>query len=171
MYQIGSYVIYGIQGVCKVAGTETRLVNGKETEYLILESAEKEQLRYYLPTHNAAAMGKLKAVLCAQEMEQILASDEIREDCWIWNENQRKQHYRDLISRGDRTSILQMLHNLYQHKQKQMESGRKFHQCDDNFLRDAERLVSREVALAMGMANEEALAYLRAQLMQPKVGS
>lgn len=47
MYQIGNHVVYGIQGVCKVAGTETRKGKEKVTEYLILESVEKADLRYY----------------------------------------------------------------------------------------------------------------------------
>lgn len=164
MYQKGSYVVYGIQGVCRVVGTETQHVNRKDVEYLVLESVEKTELRYYLPTHNAVAMGKLKAVLSAEELQQVLISEEVHRDCWITEENLRKQHYRDLISCGDRLSIMQMLHNLYRHRQQQAESGRKLHQCDDNFLRDAERLLSREVALVMELTQEDAVAYLRKEL-------
>ena len=164
MYQVGSHVIYGIQGVCKVAGTEIRKEKGKVTEYLILESMEKTELRYYLPTNNEAAMGKLKAVLQPQEMIQTLASDEIRKDCWIREENQRKQYYRDLISQGDRVSILRMIYSLYKHKHQQLETGRKFHQCDDNFLRDAERLLSGEIALVLELSDIAALEYLRKEL-------
>ena len=164
MYQVGNYVVYGIQGVCKVAGTETRKGKEKVTEYLILESVEKADLRYYIPTNNETAMGKLQAVLQPQQMKTILASDEIRKDCWIPEENQRKQYYRDLISHGDRISILQMIYSLYKHKHHQLETGRKFHQCDDIFLRDAERLLCREIALVMEMSHEEALEYLRNEL-------
>ena len=164
MYQKGSYVVYGIQGVCRIIGTETQNVNRKNVEYLVLESVEKTELRYYLPTQNAAAMGKLKAVLSAEELCRVLNSEEVHQDCWIPEENLRKQHYRDLISGGDRQSIMQMLHNLYRHRQQQAETGRKFHQCDDNFLRDAERLLSREVALVMDFTREEALEYLRKEL-------
>lgn len=164
MYQSGTYLIYGIQGVCRVVGTEVQRVNRKKTEYLVLEPIEKTESRFYLPTQNPAAMAKLRPVLTREEMVEVLASREVHSDCWIPEENQRKQRYRDLISSGDRLSLLQMLSCLYRHREEQMAAGRKFHQCDDNFLRDAERLLCVEVALVMDLTGEEAREYLRQQL-------
>ena len=40
----------------------------------------------------------------------------------------------------------------------------RFHQSDDNFLRDAEKLLSSEIALVMELSQEEARNYLREQL-------
>ena len=164
MYQSGAYVVYGIQGVCRVVGTEIQRVNKKKTEYLILEPLEKAASRFYLPTQNQAAMSKLKPVLTKDEMEMILGSSEVRAGCWVPEENQRKQRYRDLVSGGDRLSLLQMLFCLYRYREEQLAAGRKLHLCDDNFLRDAERLLCVEVALSMGMSLDEARSYLRLQL-------
>ena len=164
MYQSGAYVLYGIHGVCRVVGTEIQLLDRKRTEFLVLEPLAQNESKFYLPTKNPAAMGKLKTVLTREEMESLLSSDEIRKDCWIREENQRKQYYRDLIGSGDRTSLLQMVSSLYRYKDEQAAAGRKFHQCDDNFLRDAEKLVSSEIALVMGLSAEEARDYLRSRL-------
>lgn len=164
MYQSGEYVLYGIHGVCRVVGTEKQLINRKRTEFLVLEPLAQNESRFYLPTQNPTAMGKLKAVLSREEMLELLSSEQIREDCWIREENQRKQYYRDLISSGDRTALLQMVSSLYRYKDEQMAAGRKFHQCDDNFLRDAEKLLSSEISLVMDFSPEEARDYLRSQL-------
>lgn len=164
MYQNGDWVMYGIHGVCRVAGTEKQLVNRKQTEYLVLESLSQTESKFYLPTANPTAMAKIKAVLPAQELRDLLASEEIREDVWIQEENQRKQTYRDLISSGDRTALLKMVNTLYRYKAAQAAAGRKFHQCDDNFLRDAEKLLTSEIALVLEMSQEEARDYLRQQL-------
>lgn len=164
MYQSGEYVLYGIHGVCRVVGTEKQLINRKRTEFLVLEPLAQNESRFYLPTQNPTAMGKLKSVLSREEMLELLSSEQIREDCWIREENQRKQYYRDLISSGDRTALLQMVSSLYRYKDEQMAAGRKFHQCDDNFLRDAEKLLSSEISLVMDFSPEEARDYLRSQL-------
>lgn len=164
MYQNGDWVMYGIHGVCRVAGTEKQLVNRKRTEYLVLESLSQTESKFYLPTANPTAMAKIKAVLPAQELRDLLASEEIREDVWIQEENQRKQTYRDLINSGDRTALLKMVNTLYWYKAAQAAAGRKFHQCDDNFLRDAEKLLTSEIALVLEMSQEEARDYLRQQL-------
>lgn len=164
MYSAGEYVIYGIHGVCRVAGYEKQLVNRKRTEYLVLEPVNNTESKYYLPTANPTAMAKLKPVLSAQELKDLLASDEIRQDGWIRDENQRKQHYRDLISGGDRVTILRTVYALYRYREEQMAVGRKFHLSDDNFLRDAEKLLSSEIALVLELTPEQARDYLRETL-------
>lgn len=164
MLQNGDWVVYGVHGVCRVVGTEKQLVNRKRTEYLVLEPMSQNESRFYLPTANPAAMAKLKAVLPAQEMEELLTSEELREDVWIQEENLRKQTYRELITSGDRTALLKMVGTLYRHRDAQTAAGRKFHQCDDNFLRDAEKLLTSEIALVLEMTPEQTQNHLRQQL-------
>lgn len=164
MYQSGEFVVYGIHGVCRVLGKEKQLVNRKRTEYLVLEPMAQNESKFYLPTQNPTAMGKLKAVLSRDEMDVLMASEEIRQDCWIQEENLRKQHYRDLIGSGDRVALLRMVSSLYRYKDEQAAAGRKFHQCDDNFLRDAEKLLCSEISLVMELEPEKAREYLRNQL-------
>ena len=164
MYQKGEYVIYGIQGVCCVIGTEIQRINRVRTEYLILEPLEKAESRFFVPTANPSAMGKLKPLLSPDELKQVLSSEAIRQDCWIPEENHRKQHYRELSSGCDRIRLLNMLSTLYRQREEQLTAGRKFHQCDENFLRDAERLLGMEVSMVLGMTPEEARNYLRQHL-------
>ena len=164
MFQSGDWVLYGSHGVCRVIGTEKQLVNRKRTEYLVLEPLAQNESRFYLPMGNSVAMDKLKPVLSESELRDLLTSSQVRQDCWIREENLRKQHYRDLISSGDRISILQMIHSLYRYKEAQFAAGKKFHQCDDNFLRDAEKLIVSEISLVFRISKEEARDYLRSQL-------
>ena len=164
MYQTGEYVVYGIQGVCRVIGTEKQLVNRKRIEYLVLEPLARGESRYYLPTQNPTAMKKLQPLLSRQEMDELMSSQEISRDRWIREENLRKQYYRDLMSGGTRTAMLQMLRALYRHRNEQEAAGKKFHQCDDNFLRDAEKLLCSEISLVMECDAEQAKQYLRNHL-------
>lgn len=164
MYQTGDWVVYGIHGICRVVGTEKQLVNRKRTQYLVLEPLSQSESRFYLPMENPVAMAKLNAVLSRDALCELLASDQIRQDVWINEENQRKQCYRELITSGDRIALLRMIRSLYSYKEAQLASGRKFHQSDDNFLRDAEKLMASEIALVMQMSTEEARTYLREQL-------
>jgi len=164
MYQSGAYVIYGIQGVCRIVGTEIQRINRTKTEYLVLEPLDKAESRFYIPTGNAFALAKIKPVLTSDEMQKMLLSAEIHSGTWIPEENRRKQFYRELVSGGDRVSLLKMLVLLYRHREQQLATGRKFHQCDDNFMRDAEKLLCSEIMLVMNLSSSEAKAYLREQL-------
>ena len=166
MFELGSCVVYGIHGVCRVIGKEKQLVDRKRAEYLVLEPIGQNESRFYLPAANPIAMAKLKQVLSKKELENLISSNEVHVDCWIPEENLRKQRYRELISGGDRTALLQMVHTLYQHRQIQLVAGRKVHLCDENFLRDAERLVAGETAMVMSLEPEEAKQYIRAKLKE-----
>lgn len=164
MYQVGEYVLYGVHGVCRVLGTEKQLINRKRTEYLILEPLSKGESKFYLPTQNPTVMGKLQRILSRQEIDDLLTSDEIRRDGWVPEENLRKQRYRELIAGGNRVAVAQMLTALYRHKEEQAAVGKKFHQCDDNFLRDAEKQLCSEISLVMQMDEFQARQYLRERL-------
>lgn len=164
MYQIGERVLYGMHGVCGVKAAEERVLDGKVRLFLVLEPEGQSGCQYLVPTHNAAAMAKLRPMLTITELQQLLSSEEVRNSTWISDENQRKLTYRTLITGGERTELLKMIHALYQHQAKQSEQGKKFHQCDENFLRDAEKLVCSEISAVMDLDADAARSYLRKQL-------
>ena len=164
MYQIGDQVVYGIHGVCCVVEQEERVIDRKCVTYLVLEPVGQDGSRYLVPTHNAAAMAKLLKKLSREELEDLLKSETIRVDGWITDENQRKQTYRELISSGDLAKLMQMVHTLYRHKNAQAAAGRKVHLCDENFLRDAEKLLASEAAIVLGMEYDQARKYLKENL-------
>lgn len=164
MYQVGDQVVYGMHGVCCVVDLEERVVDRKKVRYLTLEPIGQAGSKYLVPTHNAAAMAKLRQLLTVQQLEQLIRSPEVHADAWIRDENHRKQTYRELISSGDRGRLLQMVRTLYRHKEEQTTLGRKVHLCDDNFLRDAEKLLCSEISLVLGLDAEQARSYLRSQL-------
>lgn len=166
MYQLGDKVVYGSHGVCCVVGQEERIVDKRNVTYLALEPIGQGGSRFLVPTHNAAAMSKLRYMLSREELDTLLQSEEIRADVWIRDENQRKQFYREMISGGDRQKLLAMIHTLYRHKAVQQATGKKVHLCDDNFLRDAEKLLISEIAIVLDMDQEQAKQYLRAKLKE-----
>lgn len=166
MYQTGDKVLYGMHGVCVVAELEKRVMDGKQVTYLVLEPAGQSGSRFLVPTHNAAAMAKVRPVLSAEALEELLSSDIVREDVWVRDEGQRKQLYRELISSCDRQRLAQMICSLYRYRAAQTAAGKKFHMCDENFLRDAEKILSGEIASTLEIPSAEALKYLRNKLKE-----
>lgn len=160
MHEIGDMIVYGTHGVCTILGVEERTVDRKKVEYFVLEPMEQPGARFYVPTQNQAAVSKLRKLLTAQQLDAILHSDEVRQNSWIADEGRRKQYYRDLITSGDRAAILRMVNSLHRHKQEQAEAGRKFHLCDENFLREAEKLLSAEFSMVLGIPADQVGTYV-----------
>lgn len=160
VYEIGEKVLYGIHGVCRVSDTEERTVDRVKRQYLVLEPVDQAGAKFFVPTHNAAALAKLRPILSREALESLLRSEDVKKDAWIEDENVRKQTYRELINSGDRTALIRMVGSLHRHKEAQVLAGRKFHLCDENFLRDAEKLLSTEFSLVLGIEPEQVGSYV-----------
>lgn len=161
MYQIGDRVVYGVQGVCDISAVEQRSVNGKKVEYFVLKPVDSSASMYYVPCHNPAALAKLRPVLDKQQIAQLLSCAQVREDCWISDETQRKNVYRSMISSCDREALLQMIHTLHRHRAACRAAGKKFHLCDENFLRDAQRLLAAEFSTVLGIDPAQVGDYIQ----------
>ena len=166
MLQVGSQVVYGIHGVCSIVDVEIRRVDRKKVEYFVLEPREQPGTRYYVPTQNQVALSKLRPMLTRDELEALLVSEQTHRESWIADENQRKQHYRELINSGDRAALIGMICMLHEHKESQLAAGRKFHLCDENFLRDAQKLLNSEFSLVLGIPQAEVAAYIEKKLYE-----
>lgn len=164
MLQVGTQVVYGIHGVCTIVDVEIRRVDRKNVEYFVLEPRDQPGTRCYVPTQSQAALSKLRPVLTREELELLLNSDFSYSDIWIKEENQRKQKYKELIANCDRASLLAMIRMLLDHKQKQLEAGRKFHLCDENFLRDAQKVLSSEFSFVLGIPQPEVGQYIMSRI-------
>ncbi len=160
MYQAGQKVVYGVHGVCSIIEVETKTIDRKKIDYFVLEPLDQPGARYYIPTQNPIALKKITPLLTREELESLLAECSASDSSWIRDENQRKLHYRELISSGDRRAMVIMVHTLHQHKKQQEAQGKKFHLCDENFLRDGEKLLCAEFSLVLGLSRQETAKYL-----------
>ncbi len=164
MYQVGEQVLYGIHGVCRIVGIEERPVDQKRVSYYVLEPIDQMNSRFYVPSENPVAVSKLQPILTREKLEVLLQSAARQEQPWIPDENQRKLSYKSLLTSGDRDALIGMICTLHRHKRRQEALGRKFHLCDETFLRDAERMLGSEFSLVLNIPLAEVSSYVRTRL-------
>lgn len=161
MFKCGDKVLYGSHGICEILDIETKRVDRKNIEYFVLQPLEQPGAKFYIPIHNQIALSKLRPILSPTEIDALLNEHIAQGDAWIEDEGQRKQRYKELISSGNRAALIRMVHALHIHRRLQQEAGRKFHLCDENFLRDAEKLLSAEFALVLNISPNDVGAYIQ----------
>lgn len=155
MYSIGEKVVYAGHGVCLIDGIEERTVDRKKISYFVLKPLDHGQTNFYVPVHNPAALAKLRYLLTPEQIRMNLQSPVLLQDCWIPEENRRKLRYKELANSGDFLLILQMVNTLLRQKEMQLAAGRKFHLCDENFLRDAKRILDSELSVVFDIPVSE----------------
>lgn len=164
MFQQGDRVVYGVHGVCQIHDIQVQAVSRKRVEYYVLVPLNQPDARFLVPTQNQTAVAKMRPLLTKQQIDEMLTLETVEKEPWISDENQRKQCYRELINSGDRARLIGMIRSLYRHKEYQLTQGRKFHMCDENFLRDAEKLLSSEFALVLGISQNDVAKYIHDRL-------
>ena len=160
MYQTGQQVLYGIHGVCSIIGTETRRFGKQKSDYYVLQPTNQPDSKFYIPVNSPAALAKLRPLMNRQEMLELLHSELVRQDVWISDENQRKLRFREILTQGDRAEILSMIYCLHRHRVAQQRLGRKFHQSDEGFLKDAEKLMNAELSHIFGLEPNQVSTFI-----------
>lgn len=160
MWQVGDRVVYSNLGVCDITGIQQIVQGGQTKDYLTLVPVNQPENRLYIPMHNETALSKMVPLLTEDALHQLLSSEVVRADVWEPVENKRKQIYHDLLSQGNRESLMAMVHTLYTVRSRQRALGRRLHIADELFLRDTERRLAEEISFVLGMEQEEARKYL-----------
>ncbi len=156
MYSVGQQVIYGIHGVCDIIGIEERSVDRKTVPYFVLVPRDHPDSRYYLPSLNPAALKKIRPLTKKEDLLRYW-SEPLDESRWIPAENKRKQVYRDLIAEAQADCLVHILRCLSRYKAELDQVGKKFHLSDDNFMRDARRILAGEMAVVLDIEQRSAL--------------
>lgn len=164
VYQVGQKLLYGVHGVCNVVDITQRRVDRKTVEYYELSPVEQPETRYYIPTANPAAVAKLHPIMTVQELDALLDAVKAEGADWIADENRRKLHYRELVANLDRKALFTTVSALLHHKKAQIAAGKKLHLCDENFLRDASKLIEEEFSLVLGLPKQQIGEYIQKKL-------
>ena len=164
MYQLGQKIVYASHGVCCIVDQEYKRIDGKQICYFVLEPVGQPGTRYYLPSANPAALAKSRPLSTKEQLSCYVRAP-LCEGVWIDHENKRKQRYRELMGSVDLQAMINMVRILRKHRQEQLEQGKKFHQCDENFLRDAQRIVSSEVSVVLQIPMAQVDVCLQEMMM------
>ena len=164
MYSIGQQVLYGSHGVCRISAVERMSFGGKKSNFYVLEPDSQPGTKFYVPMDNAAAVSKMRPLMTRQELLSLLHSEEVRQYPWISDENHRNLRFRELITSGDRMHLMGMICAIHRHKKAQCALGRRLHQADENFLKDAQNLLHAEFALVFDQDPREVTSFILREL-------
>lgn len=161
MWKNEDQLLYGSHGICTVLGTQLCDVDRKQVEYYVLQPVAQPEARYYVPTQNQKATAKMSALLTPDQIDALLRSEKTTDSLWIPDDNHRKCAYRELLSAGDRVQLMQMLYALRDKKRELERVGKRFHQCDESFIKEAQKLLGAEISHVLHIPLAELECYIQ----------
>lgn len=166
-YQIGETVLYGVEGVCTIAGTEHRDMAGMKLDYYVLQPVYNRQSKVLVPLQNPQLVAKMQPLLSAEEINELIRSMPSGADLpWEENDTLRREQFKEILLHGDRRAVICLIKTLYLHQQALAEKGKKQHAADDRFFKDAEKKLYEEFAYVLHLEREQVLPFILEQIRE-----
>ena len=158
MYGIGEKVIYGAQGVMEIVDiTDQTLGDVTHKYYVMKEYALPTSSLTYVPVDNEMLTANIHPLLTKDEIYELL--DGIKnapETEWIEENRARSEAYKRILASADRMKIISMIQFIRKTGIRREQEGKKNFIADENVMKKAEKVISVEFSLVLGIPESEA---------------
>lgn len=157
MFHVNDVIIYGAQGVCKIAGTEEKIMGGKKKNYYVLKPVGDNGSTIFVPTDNEVVLKKMRRLLTKDEIHKLIDSMQSESAAWVANESERRELYKNILAKGDHLELIKMIKAIYAHKKEREAEGKRLHMSDERFFKDAEQILYNEFQYVLDITGKDAL--------------
>lgn len=164
MYHINNSVLYGTEGVCIISEIEEKEMGGEHQQYYVLKPVYRSESTIYVPVNSEKLTSKMRRVLSADEVYELIKTMPEEGTIWIDNKTDRQEKYKRILLSGDRTELIRLIKTLYLRQQAQKEMGKKLYVADENMMKDAERILYEEFAHVLDIEREQVFPMILEQI-------
>ena len=160
--KIGSTVIYGTNGVCRVEDLREEDFGSSRGMFYVLRSlSEKKGTVIYLPADNEALLDSLKPLMSAEELARLAhATDPADGEVWPRDARLRNKLCKEMLATGDRTQLILLIKSLVRDGRRDSAQGKKISAATEALLTRAQAMLYEEFSLAYDMKEEELIPFL-----------
>ncbi len=164
MFEIGSEVMYGVSGVCRIADIRNENFSDEEKLFYVLNPLSDLDATIYVPVNNPKSVSKMRTVLSRTEVYDLIHSMPGSE---IYKENNskvRKELFTNILKSGDREDLVKLIKTVYFEKKQREKNGKKMWVSDETALKKAEKMLYEEFAAVLGLDFDDVLPFIKSEL-------
>ena len=163
MYAIGEKVVYGAMGVMEIVDVTEQTVGDVARKYYVLkEYASPSASLTYVPVDNEALTSQLQPLLTKDEiLEAIRLAKTTQPIAWVEENRARSEMYKRILATADRVQMLAMIRLVYETGLRREAEGKKNFIADENVMRRAQKNISTEFSLVLGIPESEIFEYIK----------
>ena len=160
MPDIGSLVIYGSNGICRITDKRKEKLCGTKNEYYVLTPVDNAGAMIFVPADNEALLAKMKNILSENDIISLIKSIDDNELWWIDDSKKRNELFSVILENGDRTELLRLIKCIYLKRKELSSTGKKLWLSDENTLKKAEKIINAEFSMVLGISPEEVEQFI-----------
>ena len=161
MFQPGDLIVYGTTGVCRVEGVTRLNESGpdRNKEYYQLNPFHQDGV-IYCPVDSTKAA--IRPVISREEAEALInLIPTLKAEVYRAPSLQAlAQHYQSAVRSRDCRGLVELMMSIYAKQQEAEAHNRRLGMLDERYMKQAERLLHGEFAVALGIPFEEVPVYI-----------
>lgn len=148
MYKVGDYVVYGMQGACRVTDiAEVDFADKGKLYYKLIPEADKKG-EIFVSVDSGSK--KMRDLMSEDKANEMLEKIHEVEGNWQIDDRNRETTYKQAINKGDYDQMMNILVGLYQKKQNRVKQGKRQTEVDDRIFRNTKKVLLGELAVVLG---------------------
>ena len=161
MFQVNDKIHYGGSGVCLVQEIKSMRFGRTREQYYVLKPVYQNASLIYVPVDSPLLVGKMRAVLTKQEVEDLIREMPQIQTAWEDDPQLRKTQFDNLLRSNRCSDLVVLIKTLLEHKERRQSIGKTLHVADETYLREAQRLLFDEFAGALNIQPSQVNEYIR----------
>lgn len=155
MYKVGEYVMYGINGICKVDDITHLDISGSAKDKLYYSLVPLNDLggKVYFPVDNDRIV--VRKVLTNDQAWELIDEIPNIEEMSVDNDKQCEGLYKGAMKSCDCHQWIQIIKTSYNRRQARLKVGKKVTTTDDKYFKQAKENLYSELAFAIGKDKSE----------------
>ena len=160
MFQVGEYVLYGINGICRVAEVGPSPYDKEDTRtfYLLIPVNNPMHSTIYTPVDNDRV--PMRRLMTKEEIDALIEAIPDIETLTVPVEKQRREIYRAVVGALRPEGYVQVIKTVNRRREELATARKHFPVTDLEYGRLARHLLCSECAHVLGISETEADAYI-----------
>ncbi len=169
MYPVGSLILYGSSGVCRVQEIKEQVfpTTGEKKLYYVLAPLYEDCV-ISAPVDSDKVF--IRPIISRDEAQRVIDRiPEIHPHAYQSRVSRElSEHYETILKSHDCDSLLELTMSIYAKKQQLLAQKRKFGAVDERFLKRAEDLLFGELAAALDIPRDRVRNYIASRVEEAK---
>lgn len=169
MFEVGDYIVYGSNGVCRVENIGTMDITGlsKDRIYYTLVPIYKSGNRLFTPTDNNRVV--MRPIISKREALSLIDSMKNMETLTIKEDRQVEIIYKEALRTCDCKQWIKIMKTLYERKQSKIAKGKKVTASDEKYFNLAEENLFGELAIPLEIEKDKVEEFIAARIEEGSV--
>lgn len=170
MFNVGDYVVYGTNGVCKVTSIGPIDCPGVSMErlYYTMTPCYIRDSSVSTPVDNTRVV--MRKVMTRAEAENLIDRMDEIDELEVREEKKREVEYKSILLSCDPEEIVGLIKTISERIKKRTGEGKKITSSDSKYIHIAEDSLYGELAIALGMERDNVGDYIKSRL-EEKLGA